>query len=281
MIKFDDLKDFDVTALGRDAPAGSGSPCALPVEAIYPDPDNIRKDCPESTIAELAETIRADGLLQAITVRTHPERAACYVISYGERRWRAVRLLGLPTIAAVINENFDPYRQAIENLQREDLTPMQVAQFVAKREAAGDSRSTIAKRLGKPKSFISELAHLMAAPAPIRDAFERARIDTRTAYLLARHFPDHPEQIISWLSGQTPVSRTLVRREFGKSRSKNSRTLTLRSKSYNALAVVVDGRPATLRLHGSVRDQATVQFADGSEGVAPLRQVTLTHWLRV
>ena len=61
------------------------------------------------------------------------------MISYGERRWRAVRLLGLPTIAAVINEKFDPYRQAIKNLQREDLTPLQVAQFVAnaRRATAG------------------------------------------------------------------------------------------------------------------------------------------------
>lgn len=281
MIQFDDLKDFDVTALKRDAPAASGAPCQLPVDRIYPDPDNIRRDCPPETIESLARTIRADGLLQAITVRKHPERPGCFVISYGERRWRAVRLLGLPTIAAVIDEKFDPYRQAIENLQREDLTPLQVAQFVAKREAAGDSRSTIAKRLGKSKSFISELAHLMAAPPAIREAFEGARIDIRTAYLLARHFPDHPERITGWLAGEVPISRTLVRRELGKSRPKASRTLTLGSKGYNALAVLVGGRPATLLLRGSIRDQATVRFSDGSESLAPLREVTLTHWLRI
>jgi ParB family chromosome partitioning protein len=282
MIQFDDLKDFDVTALGRDAPATVGKPCSLPVGSIHPDPDNIRKNCAEATIAELAETIRVDGLLQAITVRKHPMHAGAYLISYGERRWRAVRLLGQATIAAVIDENFDPYRQAIENLQREELTPLQVAQFVAKREAAGDARTTIAKRLGKPKSFISELAQLMSAPPPILKAFEEARIDTRTAYLLSRHFSQHPDQIKAWLAGEAPVSRRLVTRELGRPRAKTSRTLSLRSKSYNALAVTVGGRPATLMLQaGSIRDQATVRFSDGSQQTAPLREVTLTHWLRV
>jgi ParB family chromosome partitioning protein len=94
MIQFDDLKDFDVPALKRDAPAASGAPpCELQIDKIYPDPDNIRKDCPQATIEALATTIRADGLLQAITVRKHPERPGSFVISYGERRWRAVRLL--------------------------------------------------------------------------------------------------------------------------------------------------------------------------------------------
>ncbi|MGH8336968.1 MAG: hypothetical protein ACRETL_09170, partial [Gammaproteobacteria bacterium] len=133
-----------------------------------------------------------------------------------------------------------------------------------------------------PKSFISELAQLMSAPPAILEAFEGARIDTRTAYLLARHYPDHPEQISRWLAGEAPVSRTLVRRELGSARPRTSKTLTLRSKAYNALAVVVGGRPATMMLRaGSVRDQAMVHFSDGSQEIAPLREVTLTHWLRV
>jgi len=82
-----------------------------------------------------------------------------------------VCLLGHPTIAAVIDDNFDPYRQAIENLQREELDPLDIADWVEKREAAGDSRITIAKRLGKPKSYISEIALLIKAPPAIREAF--------------------------------------------------------------------------------------------------------------
>jgi ParB family transcriptional regulator, chromosome partitioning protein len=282
MIKFDALKDFDVAALGRDAPVSTGQPRELPVERIHPDPDNVRTHCTESSVAELAETIRTEGLLQAITVRHHPTKRGSYLISYGERRWRAVRLLGLPTIAAVINESFDPYCQVIENLQREELTPMQLAKFVAKREATGESRTIIAKRLGKSKSFITEVAHLAQAPAAIRRAFERSRIDTRTAYLLARHYADRPEQIKSWLAGKAPVSRALVKRELGTVRRRSSKTLSLRSKSYNALGVLVGGRPGTLVLRpGSVREHATVYFTDGREEVAPLREVTLTHWLRI
>ena len=121
----------------------------------------------------------------------------------------------------------------------------------------------------------------MAAPPAIREAFEGARIDIRTAYLLARHFPDHPERITGWLAGEVPISRTLVRRELGKSRPKASRTLTSGSKKLYPLRGARGGRPGTLMLRGSIRDQATVRFSDGSESLARLREVTLTHWLRI
>ena len=278
MINFDALKEFDVTALGEDAPALPHAGRELPVADIYPDPDNVRTHCSEETIAQLAETIRAEGLLQAITVRTHPQKPGCYLISYGERRWRAVRLLGLSTIRAVVDERFDPYRQAIENLQREDLTPLQIALFIAKRVEAGDILGVVADRLGKARSYVYELSCLLKAPPIIRAAFEAGRIDTRTAYLLVRHYPSRPEQIDTWLKGEESLSRRMVERKL----AGPMKTLALRNKNYNALAVLVGGRPATLMLQpGSVRDQATVCFEDGSEAIAPLREITLTQWLRI
>ena len=284
-MKFDDLRDFDVTALRRDARVVMASPAELPVDRIYPDPENIRRHCPASTIAELAETIREDGLLQAITVRPHPTEPEAYLISYGERRWRAFRLLGRTMIPAVVDETFDPYRQAIENLQREDLSPFHVAQFVATREAAGDSRGMIAKRLGKSRSFICELAHLMTAPLEIRQAFEGARIDTRTAYLLARHYREHPERITQWLQDAAPIGRGRVSRELGSVRGKSrprKPVLSGRSKRYNALAVTVGGRDATLLLKpGSASDQAMVRYADGTESPTALRDMTLSRWVRL
>ena len=176
MGQFEGLKDFDVAALGRNASATTGKPRDLPVARIERDPDNIRKSFDEAAVIQLAETIKADGLLQAITVRRNLHKKDYFLISYGERRFRAVCLLGHPTIAAVIDDNFDPYRQAIENLQREELDPLDIADWVEKREAAGDSRITIAKRLGKPKSYISEIALLIKAPPAIREAFRSRRI---------------------------------------------------------------------------------------------------------
>jgi len=292
MIQFAGLEDFDVAALGRDAPRLTGHPCKLPVSKIHVDPDNIRTACSEAAIAELAETIRLDGLLQAITVRPHPTLPDEYMISYGERRYRAVRLLGLTMIDAVIDATFDPYRQAIENLQREDLTPLQIAHFVAKREAEGDSRTEIAKRLGKSKSFISELALLAGAPPAVKAAMENARIDTRTAYLLARHYPAQPEKVACLLAGDTPLHRSDIAREFN-TPAAEAEPLALsavlppprsrgRRREVNALAVLLGGRTGIMRFEpGQPANQAIVQFADGSQETAALSKIALKHWVRV
>jgi ParB family chromosome partitioning protein len=292
VVTFDALKEFDVAELGRNAPAPVGKPLDLPLQKIYPDPDNIRTSCDEASIAELAQTIQVDGLLQAITVRKHPEKDGCFLISYGERRWRAFRLLGRASIPAVIDHDFDPYRQAIENLQREEMTPIQLAQFVAKREAAGDSRTTIAKRMGKSKSFISELAHLASAPTAVRDAFESGRIDTRTAYLLTRHYRDLPDTVTGWLAGDTPLTRHEVTSALLTSRgslqaagsdgSPAARATKDQSKTYNALAVSAGGRNGHMSLQpGKLPHQATVRFADGSQETVALSKITLLKWVRV
>ena len=271
----------------------TATPSELPVERIFADPNNIRRQCEESGIAALADTIRAEGLLQPITVRPHPSTEDSFLISYGERRWRAVRLLGWPMIAAIIEPNFDPYRQAIENLQREELTPLEVAAFIAKREAAGDSRTEIAKRLGKSKSFISELARLATAPPAIHAALHDARIDTRTAYLLTRHHTAHPDKVEALLARDEGLARDDVSEEFStlpsprpvaQSREHLGTPLNgaRRTPKFNALAVVVGGRTGVMSLRrGQPAGAATVHFADGSEETAPLSKISLKHWVRL
>ena len=289
MLKFDGLKNFDITALGRNAPAATGKPCELPVTKIECDPDNIRKVIDEAAIVQLADTIKADGLLQAITVRHHPGKPGHYIVSYGERRFRAVCLLGRPTIAAVIDDRFDPYAQAIENLQREELDPLDIADWVQKRELAGDTRTMIAKRLGKPKSYISEIALLIKAPPAIRGAFKARRIpDIRTAYLLSRQYEEDPAATSAWLAGSTPITRLRVTQALVKSgqssaASPKSKPVAPRSsakaKSWNTFAVHVAGREGTMDLTPGPRStQATVHFEDGSRESVALSKITLKNW---
>jgi ParB family chromosome partitioning protein len=290
MGQFEGLKDFDVAALGRNASATTGKPRELPVVRIERDPDNIRKSFDEAAVIQLAETIKADGLLQAITVRRNIHKKDYFVISYGERRFRAVCLLGHPTIAAVIDDNFDPYRQAIENLQREELDPLDVADWVEKREAAGDSRITIAKRLGKPKSYISEIALLIKAPAAIREAFRSRRIpDIRSAYLLARRYDEDPAGVTTWLNGDSPITRRIVTRTLAESHPSRSASPKAPSalprpgaSSWNSLAVQVAGREGTMVLKpGHRANQATVQFSDGSQEAVTLSKIRLKTWMAV
>jgi ParB family transcriptional regulator, chromosome partitioning protein len=289
MGQFEGLKDFDVAALGRNASASTGKPRDLPVARIERDPDNIRKSFDEAAVIQLAETIKADGLLQAITVRRNIHKKDYFIISYGERRFRAVCLLGYPTIAAVIDDNFDPYRQAIENLQREELDPLDIADWVEKREAAGDSRITIAKRLGKPKSYISEVALLIKAPPAIREAFRSRRIpDIRSAYLLARRYDQDPAGVTTWLNSESPITRRIVTRTLGKSRPSPSAPpeatpqgpLGRGADTWNSLAVQVSGRAGTMVLKpGHRANQATVQFADGSQEAVALSKIRLKTWM--
>jgi len=288
MGQFEGLKDFDVAALGRNAAATTGKPRDLPVARIERDPDNIRKSFDEAAVVQLAETIKADGLLQAITVRRNVQKRDYFLISYGERRFRAVCLLGHPAIAAVIDDNFDPYRQAIENLQREELDPLDIADWVQRREEAGDSRTTIAKRLGKPKSYISEIALLIKAPPAIREAFRSRRIpDIRSAYLLARRYDEDPAGVTTWLNGDAPITRRIVTRTLGKSEPPHNTPRTTvetpprrGAEDWNSLAVQVAGREGTMVLkpgHGPT--QATVRFADGSQEAVALSKIRLKTWM--
>jgi ParB family chromosome partitioning protein len=290
MGQFEGLKDFDIAALGRNASATTGKPRELPVARIERDPDNIRKSFDEAAVIQLAETIKADGLLQAITVRRNIHKKDYFIISYGERRFRAVCLLGYPTIAAVIDDNFDPYRQAIENLQREELDPLDIADWVEKREAAGDSRITIAKRLGKPKSYISEIALLIKAPPAIREAFRSRRIpDIRSAYLLARRYDEDPASVTTWLNSDSPITRRIVTRTLAESHPSRSATPKTSpaaprtgAGSWNILAVQVAGREGTMVLKpGHLANQATVQFSDGSQEAVTLSKIRLKTWMAV
>lgn len=291
MLKFDGLKEFDVGALMTSA---TGKALALPVNKIDYDPDNIRtkNSLDPVQLDELAATIRSQGLIQPISVRHNPKKTGFYLVNAGERRLRAVRLLGCPTIDSYIQDDFDPYLQAVENLQREELHPLDIARFVAAREAAGDTRTTIAKRLGKSKSFISEVAHLATAPQSIIKAFEDERIDTRTAYLLTRHYQQSPEIVKDWLAGDAPLTRLEVTQSLAARTKSTPSAATERKRAagesktrgerWNALAVVVGGRHGTMNFVPDKRPtQATVQFADGSREIVAFSKIVLEKWTTV
>ena len=291
MLKFDDLKAFDVAALGRESRPKAAATNELPVSHIDPDPGNIRRQCDKALIAALAETIKTDGLLQAIVVRHNPVKPGRYLVSYGERRLRAVLLLGQSTIAAIINNDFDPYRQAIENLQREDLHPLDVAEWIARREAEGDSRTEIARRLGKPKSYVSEVAQLAAAPDDIKMAFRARRIpDLRTAYLLTKKIASHPEEVRQLLSSDASITRMQARALTSETalKSKGNRAderhpVAPEPRPANspsiALAVNIDGRVGLMRLKpAKSQKHGVVYFEDGSERTVALELMRLQNW---
>jgi ParB family chromosome partitioning protein len=281
------LAGLDVSALMADA---TGKPLALPVNKIDFDPDNVRGEVDAAAIKELAASIKAQGVLQAISVRSHPTRKGRYIVNMGERRLRAVLSLAHDTINAYLQETFNPYAQVVENIQREDLSVPALARFVASRVALGENHATIARGLGKPASYVSELATIATAPKSITDAYHAGRIpDARTAYLLTKAHGERPGTVRELLAGDRPLTRQSVSAALATPDQHADPAATEKKtgggkvpgtrKPWNAFAVEVGKRKGRMLLRpGKARGSAVVLFDDGLQETVALRKIKLNTW---
>jgi ParB family chromosome partitioning protein len=164
------------TGLGRgldalipqDHPIGGYA--AIPVGQVAPNPDQPRSDFDQASIDTLAASIEALGLLQPIVVRSVDDG---YVLVAGERRLRAVRQLGLATIAAVIRDDADGRTNLtealVENLQREDLNPLEeAAAYRELLEEYGMTHDEVASAVGRSRSAVTNTVRLLQLPTPIQ-----------------------------------------------------------------------------------------------------------------
>ncbi|HLZ47196.1 MAG TPA: ParB/RepB/Spo0J family partition protein [Candidatus Limnocylindria bacterium] len=163
------------------ASKGPNSIKELPVEKVIPNPEQPRMTFHEETLQELAASIREHGVLQPILVRPAGDE---YQIIAGERRWRASKLAGKETIPAII-ERFDDATALeialIENLQREDLSPLDEAIIYKKMtDELGYSIRNLAGKLGKDKGYVENRLRLATAPDDVREMVA-ARYDTLSA----------------------------------------------------------------------------------------------------
>ncbi len=159
----------------------------LPVREIEPDPDQPRKNFNEEALSALAQSITENGLLQPIAVR--PKKAGPgYTIIAGERRWRAARIAGLDEVPVIVKNVTDEQAAAlalIENLQREDLDPIEVAEGCRRLiDQYGLTQEQAAMRLGKSRSAITNTLRLLGLPDDVRDAVRAGAITTGHAKAL-------------------------------------------------------------------------------------------------
>ncbi len=156
----------------------AGGPSALPISQVESCAAQPRKNFDQDKLEELAESIRQHGVIQPLTVRKLA--SGYYQIIAGERRWRAARLAGLEEIPAVIIEADD--RKAmelamIENLQREDLNPIEEAEgFRVLVEEYGLTQEQAAQRVGKSRSAVANAMRLLDLHVSIRNQVEDGRI---------------------------------------------------------------------------------------------------------
>ena len=155
----------------------------LPVDALAPGKYQPRKTMDDAKLAELAESIRAQGVIQPIVVRMVGGGRAgkTYEIIAGERRWRASRLAGLAEIPVVVREADDRTVVAmalIENIQREDLNPLEEAQALQRLIDEFDlTHAQAAEAVGRSRAAVSNLLRLLELPADIRVLVESRALE--------------------------------------------------------------------------------------------------------
>lgn len=151
------------------------------LEAIRPNPDQPRKRIDEEALRELSESIRHQGVVQPILLRPIPQSGTVrYEIVAGERRYRASLLVGLTDIPAFIREMSDKESLAIalvENLQREDLNPLEEAQAMSRLISDWNlTQEELAGRIGKSRSAITNALRLLHLPEDVRSGLGNAEI---------------------------------------------------------------------------------------------------------
>lgn len=286
------LAQFRASELLASADPGShaGKPLHVALSLIEFDPAQPRRSLDAASIAELAVSIETHGVLEPVSLRTHPAMAGRYIVNRGERRVRAARQAGLADVPAFLDERIDPYAQAVENLHRENMSPFDLATFIAEREKEGHTRAEIGRRLNKPRSFITEAACLIDATQEIRQAYESGRLgtDARALYRLALAAKKQPALAAALLAGDAVITRSSLDRALGERPEKSiARALpnvtamqSERAPSAGRTVLVVEhaGRRGALRLKAHDSDVAEVRFGDGSRDLVNLKELRLVCW---
>ncbi len=183
-----DVEDVveSVETVGQAAPIPEGAVVELPVGEIDPNRNQPRKKFDDDALLALAESIKHNGVISPILVARSGAR---YTIIAGERRWRATRIAGLETIPAIVREWDDVKRQEaalVENIQREDLNPIEEAQGIyALMNECALTQEAVAERLGRSRPAIANLLRLLGLPKRIQAAVIDGSLSAGHARVLA------------------------------------------------------------------------------------------------
>ena len=171
--------------LGGDEPAApvaavqSDTPRELAVDQLQPGKYQPRTRMDQDALKELAESIKTQGVIQPILVR--PVADGKYEIIAGERRWRAARMAGLQAVPVVIRDIPDNQALAvalIENIQREDLNPLEQAIGIQRLiNEFGLTHQSAAEALGRSRTAVTNLLRLLELAPPVRDLLAEGKLD--------------------------------------------------------------------------------------------------------
>ncbi|EAU0231766.1 ParB/RepB/Spo0J family partition protein [Salmonella enterica] len=193
------------SAASTDVPEGfAGNLIRVPLKKIHKDADNARKTIDPQELRELADSMKSvnpatgkpRGNKNPVSLKPHPDIPGEYILNAGERRCAAAELAELPDVLAFIDEDADEFDNAVDNIQRVALSPIETATFIQRRIEKGDKKSAIAARLGKPASFVSDHIIFFDMADCIRDMYDSGRVVSMQAMaLLHRAYKKYTEEV--------------------------------------------------------------------------------------
>src|SRR5438132_14374922 len=240
----------------------------LPVNAIHPNPRQPRRRFGSEAGAGLADSVRAQGVVQPVLVR--PRVAGGYELIAGERRWRAAREAKMKTVPAVVRETDDRdslLLGLVENIAREDLSPIEEARaFAVVLDEFGLSLGELAERVGKSKPAVSNRVRLLELPEDVLKMVERGQLTEGHARAVLA-VPDH--------EGRRALARKIVQKGMSvraaerAARWAGAKTKQRRQTTKLDPALVARGKTAADRITGfSSRicsNRLEITFADETE----------------
>ena len=248
----------------------------IPVDRIEPNPNQPRLAFDPTTLAELAASIREHGVLQPVLVRPIDENR--FQLIAGERRWRACKIAGQATIPALVEDIDDDTAleiSIIENLQREDISPLdEAAMYDRMIREHGYSIRKLAEKLGKDKGYLENRLRLADAPPEVRELVSLRKDTLSHAYELMKVTDPRKRKKLAGQVARNELSLVRLREEIdgrhprpvadpGRAAADEPAVATRRTPSRAELAAVTPDVPVTswTEHHGAsepVRDDSLV-----------------------
>ena len=249
----------------NEEPQESSGYRLLPIYKVEPNPDQPRQDFDEEELQALADSIAIHGVIQPLTVRE--TAGGYYQIIAGERRWRAARLSGLGEIPAVIIEADDKKAMElalIENLQRQDLNPVEEALgYQSLIEEYGLTQEDAAKRVGKSRPAVANALRLLSLPKSVETLLREKQLSAGHARAL---LPLEREEVMlkaahTILEQQLSVRQTeaLVKQLQKAPADKPEKTPDIYVQDLERAMAAFTGHKITIR-HGAKKGKITIEY---------------------
>lgn len=239
----------------------------IPIKDISVNPYQPRSEFSTEKLTELAQSIKENGLIQPVIVRK--SQVFGYELLAGERRWRASQLAGLQSIPALVKELTDEemrLQAIIENLQRDDLNPLEEARSYQHLVDQGMTHDDIARAMGKSRPYISNIVRLLNLSSSVLAALETKKISQAHARLLV---PMTTEDQEKWL--QEILLENLSVHQLENKLKKQPKPSTKKKKpdlfkqeAENELKKIL-GLPVRIQMRTKESGQIQIQFQNNEE----------------